>query len=255
MKINSVDKAITILNCFSAEKPVLGVGEIGKITGFTPSTVSRLLSTLESRGVVEKAEGYGKYQLGYRIHLWGMVSQKRNNLATIAKPVMEKLRDKCGEEVSLYILSDRRRICLERIPSKHGIAMVGSVGGSFPLHAGASGRVLLAFLPEEKRKEIIENEPLERFTPQTITDPVKLEETFEEIRKKGYGFSKEEREPGAYSVVAPIRNANNRVVASLCIAGPLYRLSDNQMKLNIKSVSEVAEEISKRIGYMNEEIS
>ena len=107
----------------------------------------------------------------------------------------------------------------------------------------------------QKRKEIIENEPLERFTLRTITDSVKLEETFDEIRKKGYGFSKEEREPGSYSVVAPIRNANNWVVASLCIAGPLYRLSDKQLKLNIKSVLEAAEEISKRIGYMNQEIS
>ena len=129
MKINSVDKAITILDCFSDEKPVLGVGEISEITGFTPSTVSRLLSTLESRGVTERAEGYGKYQLGYRIYLWGIFSQKRNNLATIAKPIMEKLRDKCGEEVSLYILADNKRVCLERIPSKHAIAMVCSVGG------------------------------------------------------------------------------------------------------------------------------
>ncbi len=249
MKINSVDKAVTILNCFSVEKPVQGVGEIGQITGFTPSTVSRLLSTLESRGVVEKADGYGKYRLGYRIHLWGFVGQKRNNIAIIAKPVMEKLRDKCGEEVSLYILSDEKRICLERIPSKHAIAMVGSIGGSLPLHAGASGRVLLAFLSEEKRKEILENEPIERLTPHTITDPVKLEETFHEIRKKGYGVSREEREPGAYSVVAPIRNVNNGVAASLSIAGPLYRLSDKQLKLNIKSVLETAGEISRRIGY------
>lgn len=253
MKINSVDKAIEILNCFSAEKSVLGVGEVGKITGFTPSTVSRLLSTLESRGVVEKAEGYGKYQLGYRIHLWGIVSQKKNNLVTIAKPFMENLRDKCDEEVSLYILSDKKRICLERIPSKHALAMVCSVGASFPLHAGASGRVLLAFIPEEKRKEIIENEPLERFTPQTITDPIQLEEMLKEIRNKGYGFSKEEREPGAYSVVAPIRNANNWVVASLCIAGPLSRLSDNKLKLYINNVLETAGEISKRIGYTNKE--
>lgn len=89
--------------------------------------------------------------MSYRIHLWSNVSQKRNNLAIIAKPVMEKLRDKYGEEVSLYILSDKKRICFQRIPSKHALAMVGSVGGSFPLHAGASGRVLLAFLPEKKR--------------------------------------------------------------------------------------------------------
>ena len=249
MKIYSVDKAITVLNCFSSEKPVLGVGGISKMTGFTLSTVSRLLSTLEARGVVEKAERYGEYQLGYRIYLWGILSQKRNNLAAFAKPVMEKLGDKCGEEVSLYVIADNHRICFERVPSKQAIAMVGPVGKRLPLHAGASGRVLLAFLPQKRRKEILAQQKFERFTPRTITDPVELEKKLEEIRDKGYGISKGEREPGAYSVVAPIWDANNSVIASLCIAGPIYRLSAEQLDLNIKSVLGATVEISKKMGH------
>jgi len=247
MKINSVDKAITILNCFSLTKPVAGVGEISKITGFNPSTVSRLLSTLESRGVVEKVDGYGKYQLGYRSYLWGIISQKRNHLASMAKPIMEGLSDEFGEEVSLYILSDRHRVCLERVPSKHQIARVGAVGEIYPLHAGASGRVLLAYMLDEKRKAII-NSGLERFTSETITDPTQLEAELSQLRRRGYAVSKAEREPGAFSVVAPVRNADGRVVASLCIAGPLFRLSEEQTEIYTKAVLQAAEQISKRLG-------
>ena len=137
MKINSVDKAITLLNCFSMEEPVLSVGAISKKTGLTLSTVSRLLSTMEKRGVVEKAAGHGRYQLGYRIYFWGLLSQQHHDLATVARPAMQDLRDRCEEEVSLYIATENSRTCLERVPSNHAIAMTGAIGGRLPLHAGA----------------------------------------------------------------------------------------------------------------------
>jgi DNA-binding IclR family transcriptional regulator len=250
MKINSVDKAITILNCFSAEKTVLGVGKISKMTGYTPSTVSRLLNTLESRGVVEKAQGYGCYQLGYRAYLWGLLSQKRDNVAIYAHPIMEKLRDKCGEEVSLYIMIDNYRTCLDRIPSRHGLAMTGSIGVKLPLHAGASGQVLLAYLPEEKRRAIIGTKKLKKYASNTLTDPNKLEAKLKTIQEQGYAVSHEEREPGAYSIVAPIREVNGKVIASLSIAGPLYRLDDEQLNINIKDVLAAANQISQKMGSL-----
>ena len=98
MKINSVDKAITILNCFGTEKAVPGVGEIITETGPTPSTVSRLLSTMEKRGVFERADRSRKYQLGYRIYLWAIFSRNQNTLPKFARPVMEILRDECGRK-------------------------------------------------------------------------------------------------------------------------------------------------------------
>ncbi len=78
------------------------------------------------------------------------------------------------------------------------------MGDYLPLHAGASGKVLLAYLPEEKREQIIAGIPLKRYTSLTITNRKDLEESLEEIRKKGFGISRGEREPDAYSVVAPI---------------------------------------------------
>ena len=101
----SVDKAIAVLNCLSLERPILGVGDISGLTGYTKSTVSRLLTTLQRHGCVERAGGHGKYQLGYRINLWANKGVRQHNLVNIARSVMEKLRDKCGEEIALYVIA------------------------------------------------------------------------------------------------------------------------------------------------------
>lgn len=117
----SVDKAITVLNCFSLERPILSVGEISGLTGYTKSTVSRLLTTLQRHGCVERTGGLGKYQLGYRINLWANMGVRQNNLVNIARSIMEKLRNKCGEEIALYVIEGDRRVCVERVESLHEI--------------------------------------------------------------------------------------------------------------------------------------
>jgi DNA-binding IclR family transcriptional regulator len=168
IKNNSLDKAVTVLNCFSQKEPVLGVGTISKMHEFTPSSVSRLLSTLEARGFVEKAEGHGRYQLGYRVYFWGLIRKRQNNLAKLALPNMEALRDKCGEDVSIYVVMDDYRTCLQRVPSRYGIAMTGTIGERPPLHAGASVQVLLAGMDEDRQRRVIENEKLKKYMDQKL---------------------------------------------------------------------------------------
>jgi IclR family KDG regulon transcriptional repressor len=248
MAIKSVVKTIQIINCFSPRKQVLGIGEISGMTGYSKSTVSRLLATLHEFGCVEKAEGYGKYRLGYRIYLWGIISQASHTLPAIAEPIMKNLREQCGEEVSLYGVEGDRRVCLTRVESLHEIARVGLIGELLPLHAGAAGRVLLAYLPEEMQHSVIYDQDLNRFTGLTITDPEKLLGSLKKIRKQGFAISHGEREPEAFSVVAPVRDANKTVVASLSISGPNFRLDRNKLKQNIKDVLAAADEISHKLG-------
>ena len=249
MTHKSVDKAIAVLNCFSPESQIMGVGEISQITGYTKSTVSRLLSTFEKHGCVERAGGPGKYRLGYRVYLWGLISGMQNNLIAIAKPVMEQMRDKCGEEVALYVVEGQRRLCVARVASIHEIAKVAPVGTYYPLHAGASGRVLLAYLPSERRRQFFRKNPLDKMTSLTITDVKALEKDLTSIREKGYAISKGEREPDAFSVTAPVLDASGSAVASLSISGPNFRLTDQKMKKYITWVLAASEEISKKIGY------
>jgi len=248
----SVDKAIAVLNCFSFESQILGVGEISQITGYTKSTVSRLLSTFERHGCVERAGSPGKYRLGYRVYLWGVISGRQNNLIAIAKPVMEQLGDKCGEEVALYVVEGQRRLCVERVASVHEIAKVAPIGTYYPLHAGASGRALLAYLPADKRQEIMRKVPLEKYTSLTITDIGKLEKDLSTIRAQGYAISRGEREPDAFSVTAPVLDASGSAVASLSISGPNFRFTNQKMKRYITWVLAASEEISKKLGYNGE---
>jgi ABC-type glutathione transport system ATPase component len=170
-------------------------------------------------------------------------------LIEFAPTVMEELRDACKEEVSLYVRRGNRKFCIQRVASIHELSMVAALREMSPIHLGASGRVLMAYLSDEGRKRIIEQEGLERITPKTITNPKELEASLKEIRDRGYGISIEEKVPGSYAVAAPIFGADGQLAASLCIAGPLSRLSDEQQDLNIKSIISAARKLSLSLGF------
>ncbi len=251
MVIRSIEKAIEVLDSFSPEHPVLSVSGISKRTKLTKSTVSRILSTLEKKGCVVKDRQRGHYRLGPKLYQWVYLINNcsESNLPAIARPLMEKLRDFCKEEVSLYIREGNSRICVARAESKYGVARVTSVGTSLPLHCGAAGKVLLAYLREEEIDQLIREKPLVRYTPQTITDPDKLKHNLQQIRKDGYAISFSEREMGAFSIVAPIRDGHKKVVASLTISGPNYRFPEQNLDKVLANLMATAKEISTYLGF------
>jgi len=134
------------------------------------------------------------------------------------------------------------------VKSRFGVAKVTPVGKILPLHCGAGGKVLLAFLPPPERRKIIEGKGLEQFTSNTIVDPLLLEKDLEKIRRDGYAVSKGEREEGAYSIVAPIFDQNGKIAASLSISGPIFRLSDLDLAKNAEAVKNAAKEITTNFG-------
>lgn len=197
---------------------------------------------------MEQVGASGKYRLGIKFYQWASVLRQKKNLSDLARPVMEKLRDFCGEEVTLHGLDENRRICFEAVKSRFGVAKVTPVGKILPLHCGAGGKVLLAFLPPPERRKIIEGKGLEQFTSNTIVDPLLLEKDLEKIRRDGYAVSKGEREEGAYSIVAPIFDQNGKIAASLSISGPIFRLSDLDLAKNAEAVKNAAKEITTNFG-------
>jgi len=249
MTIKSVEKAISILNCFNSEKKILGVSEISKLTGLTISTTSRLLSTLEKNGCVERYSGYKKFKLGYRVYLWGKAVEDQVHLVTIARPIMENLRDECGEEVSLFVIEGNRRVCVERVESIHEIAKYGPVGTSNPLHAGAAGKVLLSFLPRSKQDKMLSKINFEKVTSKTITNIDTLKKDLKLIKKRGYAISRGEAVPNAFSITAPIWNDKRLVIASISVAGPNFRLPKDKINDYINRVLIAAKKISNRLGY------
>lgn len=248
MTIKVIEKAIYILDCFSVDKPVLGVVEISQTTGINPSTVSRILTTLANKQCVEKDPETGRYRLGNRIYRWGQIVHSQLNLSEVALPIMEELRDICGEEIALYILQDNTRMCIAKVESTYSVAKKTITGIPLPLHCGAAGKVLLAYQPAATRKRLL-SKPLAQYTPFTITDPATLEQDLERIRNEGVAYSLSEREVGAYSIVAPVRDEFGEVVASLSISGPQFRLSEEKVAVYKKLVQDAANRISANLGF------
>jgi DNA-binding IclR family transcriptional regulator len=249
MTIKAVEKAIDILNCFTPDKPLLGVNEISEAIGLTPSTVSRILATLHKKGCVDKDPATGRYKLGFTIYRWGLIMD--NQLPNIALPVMEKVRDACGEEAALFVLQGNTRTCIAKAESRYSVAKSTALGTTLPLHCGAAGKVLLAYQPNAVRSQVLSS-PLKKYTPHTITDPDKLEAELAKIRSQGFAYSAGEREIGAYSIVAPVWDSFGRVVASLVVSGPEFRLTEEKRDEYIKLVIAAAKEISHKLGYREE---
>jgi DNA-binding IclR family transcriptional regulator len=127
--------------------------------------------------------------------------------------------------------------------------MYGERGQQVPLHATSQGKVILAFLPPGVGERIIDQLELPRYTPATITSAVDLHETMYDVRREGYALNLEEREVGVRSVAAPVLDAAGNVVASVCVGGPIFRVSEDDLRGRLADlVSSTAEQISAELA-------
>ena len=247
--IKSIKRAIQVLNSFTSKEGELGVTELSKRLNLHKSTVHRILVTLSNEGVVVKNQVSQKYNLGIILFKWGCIVQNKMETRNSALPIMKDLAQRTEESVDLNIISGRNRVSIEKIESSNDIRRVIKLGETLPLYTGGSGKVLLSSWPDEEIKKFIQEEKLISFTPNTITDPVKLLGNLKEIREKGYGIGIEERIPGATSMGAPILNYTGKVVASISISGPTTRFTEQKIPIFISLVKEAAMKISVLLGY------
>jgi len=225
----SIHRAIAILDLFDYEHPELGVREIARQLDYHPSTVGRILVTLASLEILSQNSSTHRYKMGSKVLKWGAVYLGNLDLQSITRPYMQELREKTNETVSLYVPSGNERVLIERLESTHFIRVVAHVGQRMPLYAGASGKVFLAFLPNEKSEKILETMKIESLTPQTIVNKEDLRRDLTQIRECGYSVSRGERVEGAYSVSAPLFDFRNRVIGAISISGPTNRFSDENI--------------------------
>jgi len=246
--IQSIKRAVQILNSFTLKEDELGVTELSERLNLHKSTIHRILVTLEDESLVIKNQITQKYRLGIKLFELGFLVQDQMEIRDYALPIMRELAQKTEESIDLNIISDGKRVSIEKIESSHDIRRIIQLGKNLPLYCGGSGKVLLAFLPDEEIDKIIQKEKLIPFGPNTITDPVKLKEHLIEIRKKGYAISYEERVLGSISIGAPIWNYQGEVVASLSISGPISRFTKKKIPMLISLVKEAAQKISASLG-------
>lgn len=247
--VQAVRRAIAILKAFSSDEPELGVAELSRRLNLPKSTVSRLLATLEEDGLVAQDPETGMYRLGVELMRLANNVHIYTDLRRIARPYMRALAIDVGESVSIAVLQEQNVINLDVfVPPGHLIKRIGWAGRQMPAYATAAGRAILAFLPREERLHYLEG-PFEAFTPRTITDPKRLRLELQRIHAQGYATAFEELEEGLHAVSAPIFNYEGRVIASISVSGPGYRLTRARAREIAPKVVETASRISAEMGY------
>lgn len=237
-----------VLLMFANGPTTLGVSEIARELGLSKAVVHRILQSLASRSLVRADTSTRGYRLGPGAIALGARALREFDLRQAARPTLRRLRDATRETTTLSARVRDSRIYLDQYESPQEIKMTVGLGRPHPLYAGASSRVMLAFLADEAIERIIA-EGLEPLTPETIRDPAELRRVLAATRACGWTTSCGERQHGAAAVAAPVFGIDGEVVGAVSVCGPVNRFDAAAVERYAPLVHAAAEEISRALGW------
>lgn len=244
----AVLRAIALLKAFSDVTPELSLTELARLVKLNKATAFRLLTALESEGLVARDDLSDSYRLGPEIAYLGGQVLRSNDMRSASRGELEDLARKTGETATLEVLLSGEVLILDEAAGNHLVGISPWIGSRWPAHATSSGKLLLAHLPEADLRSILEK-PLPRFTENTILQPEMLEAELEEIRLQGFAIAHEELEAGYVAVAAPVINFDGQVVAALSLGGPTSRMSESRVEAFAKLLIESTGRVSSWLGH------
>lgn len=247
--LRAVQRVVAILGSFSIEKPELGISEIAAVVGLTPSSVYRVVASLERGGFLEQNPVTGKYCLGLEIFSLGAIVLEQMGLGRTSYPFLEELSRVSRETVNLGVLRHGQVMYVQKIESPELLRAGLTVGSRVPVHCTSIGKVLLAYLPERELDEIVRQRGLDQHGPNCITSMAQLKPHLVKVREQGYSIDDEELEADMRCIGAPIWDHMGVVVAGIAIAGPARRMTYERLEELRLAVLQAAEGISRRLGY------
>ncbi|GGF41801.1 IclR family transcriptional regulator [Subtercola lobariae] len=246
----TVERAISLLTCFTEELGTLRVSELCTMTGLGQSTVSRMMSSLDRLGFVLQDQRTGLYRLGPAAISLGTIALNGSPIFRAARQVAQNLAHATGLGVNVAQLSDLSLYYLCNFEGANAPKSFSMAGRSGPLHATGMGKALLSGMSAERVDEYFSAPPV-AFTPHTIVHREAMETALDQIRSKGYSTEIEELAFGRACIAAPIRNRTGECVAALSASGPLSVIDldgTGHQELALQ-VIEAADEVSVSLGF------
>jgi DNA-binding IclR family transcriptional regulator len=210
-----------------ADGEPLGVTELAARLDLAKSTVHRHVVTLESLGFV--ARDGDKYRTGLRLLDYGLRARDQHDLYHIARPKVEELAEETGEKVWCITEEQGRSVHLYGAAGKHSVQTSARAGAWGYLHQHAAGKAILAHLPTDRVRHIVDDHGLPAKTANTVTDEDELFEQLERIAERGYAFNREESIAGLHAVGAPVTDDDGVAIGAISISGPANRLKGERL--------------------------
>jgi len=237
-----------VLLMFTDGPASLGVTEIARQLGLSKAVVHRILQSLAARSFVTADPVTREYRLGPAAVALGTRVLRDLDLRRAARPVLRQLRDATGETTTLSEATNLSRVYLDQFESPQEIKMTVELGRRHPLHAGASGRAILAFLPPDMIEQVI-GSGLPTLTSVTIQSAARLRRELALVRERGYATSRGERQQGAGSVAAPVFGMEGEVAGAISVCGPVSRFDAAAVERYAPLVTAAAREVSRALGW------
>jgi len=216
---SAVLKALTVLDYLGAGPESQRLKDLAKALDLPESTTHRLLNSLAARGYVQQNPRDQTYRLGWKIVALARTVNQEVHLVETIHPHLEQLAEKTTYTANLAVLQQDTVMYLDSVvPSQARIALYTTPGSSFPVHATALGRVLLAGLPADEADLMLPRLTLDAHTPSTITDIDRLRSNLCDVRSRGYAVDRGEFVPDVQCAAAPITDAGGDVIAAISVS-------------------------------------
>lgn len=240
--VRAVDRAVAILQSFTVEAPAMSVVELQDRVGLSRPTLYRLLQTLVAAGLVQSEGDPARFRLAHGVMRLAHVWLSTLDPVALARPLLETLRGTTGETAALFVHRGASSVCVLELPSRHALAISRGIGTSGTLTQGASGKAILAFLPEPTRASVLAALP--------AAARMATEAALQIARQDGFAVSRGEVFAGAAAVAAPFFDAQGMVAGSVGAFGPAARIADDGVTAVARHVRETARALSVELGHL-----
>lgn len=240
------ERTLDVLLCFLDADGELGVSEISQRLNIHRGRIHRFLTAARKKGFVSQNPRTRKYSLGFRVLELSHALSRQFDIVSQVQPFLVELRTATQETAGIAVRVADHRIHLTQAESEHEIRQTFPIGKPLPLRAGAAGKLLMAFQPEEEIDRLL-SVPLERLTETTIVDPDRLRQELDRVRRQGYATSLGERMPGSISIAVPVWSSRGDVMA-LTVSGPAFRFTAKKAAEAANLLQTVALRLTRQLG-------
>ena len=222
--VQSVDRALDLLEALSAADGEVSITALAGRTGLHVSTVHRLLSTLLRRGYVRQNAETSRYYAGAKLATLAEGRSRYGEMRLRARPILRAITESTRETANLVVLDELAAVYIDTVPSPQVVRLFTAIGNRVPLHATGAGKCLLAAMPSAGRDGLLERIDLRAYTPHTIIEKPALRRSLDEARERGFTIDDEEYDDGVRCVAVPVGGMND-AVAAISVSAPAHRLS------------------------------
>jgi DNA-binding IclR family transcriptional regulator len=249
--VPAVQRTIQVLEILAASQNGFSLADLSRQTSIPKSSLFRILLTLDRSSIVHLDEARGTFSLGAKLIDWGNRALDKIDLKSVTHPHLVRLANETRESYYVAVLDENEVIIIDRADTPEIWRMVARLGQRSPVHATASGQVLIADLSPEMLDAVLSRVGLKKFTPFTLTSASRLKARLKEVRERGYVVADAEYKPDLCVIATPIRDHHGRAAAALMTALQSERARRNRALVSgiVDILKSEAAVISRQIGY------